>query len=52
MIQELNESINYVVGDFIIKVIDHNVRITTDRGTVLVCPKSDNCVVIKSSANK
>lgn len=51
MIQELNNIATYVVGDFIIKVIDtNNVRITTDKGTVLVCPKSDNCVVVKSSS--
>lgn len=50
MIQELNNISTYVVGDFIIKVIDaHNVRITTDRGTVLVLPKSDNSVIVKSS---
>ena len=48
--QELNNISTYVVGDFIIKVIDaHNVRITTDRGTVLVCPRSDNSIIVKSS---
>ena len=50
MIQELNSISTYVVGDFIIKVIDaHSVRITTDKGTVLVCPKSDNSAIVKSS---
>jgi hypothetical protein len=45
--QELNNISTYVVGDFIIKVIDaHNV---TDRGTVLVCPRSDNSIIVKSS---
>lgn len=48
--QELNNISTYVVGDFIIKVTDaHNVRITTDRGTVSVCPGSDNSIIVKSS---
>lgn len=50
MTEELNNASIYTVGDFIVKVIDaHNIRITTDRGTVLVCPKSDNSIVVKSS---
>lgn len=27
-------------------------RITTDRGTVLVCPRSDNSIIVKSSKEK
>lgn len=48
--QELNDISTYVAGDFIIEVIDaHNARITTDRGTVSVCPGSDNSIIVKSS---
>ena len=51
--KELSCNTTYCVGDFIIKVLDeHQVRVTTDRGTAIVRPKSDNAVVIQSSVNQ
>ena len=50
MIEELEQDITYLVGDFIIKIINGNrIRITTDKGIVIVRPKSDKAVIIESS---
>lgn len=49
MTEKLKQDITYLIGDFIIKIIDGtHIRITTDRGAVIVRPKSDNAVIIES----
>lgn len=53
MTESLNKETTYLVGDFIIKVMsDNQLRITTDKGTVVVRPKSDNAVLVESWSNK
>lgn len=50
--KKLEKDITYLVGDLIIKIINGNrIRITTDKGTVIVRPKSDNAVIVESSTN-
>lgn len=46
----LERNKTYQVGDFIIRALDRDtLRVTTDRGKVLICPKADNAVELKSS---
>lgn len=53
MTESLNKETTYLVEDFIIKVMsDNQLRITTDKGTVVVRPKSDNAVLVESWSNK
>lgn len=48
--ERLTHNTTYYVGEFILRVSENGtLRVTTDRGKVLICPKADNAVELKSS---
>lgn len=49
MATEITESEVVIYEDIRITAMSDGLKIQTDKGTILVCPKSDNTIVIKSS---
>lgn len=53
MIKELDNVSTYIIGDFIVKIIDNDhLRITTNRGSISVKPNSNNCIIVESVRNE
>lgn len=48
--ERLAYNVTYYVGDFILRASENGaLRVTTDRGKAIICPKADNVVELKSS---